>query len=437
MTRVLLFSHDVVGERMAGPAIRYWELAHQLAAGYEVTLAVPGRPVDRGQPFRLVGYDRASYGALFAGQDVCLTQLVSPRMLPAARRHGTRLIADLYDPMLLEELELHQDKSLRRQRARNRRTLARTRLTLAAADAFICATDRQRDLWLGALLASDRLRPDCYRDDPTLQRLIALVPFGLPGEEPRRTGAGPRQVFGIPAAAVVLLWGGGVWNWFDPLTLLEALHQALDVRDDLHLIFLGLQHPNPRILATAMAGRLLERAEELRLLGRHVHVNHGWVPYADRANYLLDADVGVSLHAAHLETRFAFRTRFLDYLWAGLPILCSEGDHLADLVAAEGLGAVIPVGAVSAAREAILALSARDERYEAARANIGRLRPRFRWQAVAQPLREMIEQVTSRPAVGALPGAAVAAVYRETAREVVVDRRVGDAVRVLCRRWRR
>ena len=57
-----------------------------------------------------------------------------------------------------------------------------------------------------------------------------------------------------------------------------------------------------------------------------------WVPYDERALYLMEADLGVSTHHAHLETRYAFRTRMLDYLWARLPIVCTEGDHFGDLV---------------------------------------------------------------------------------------------------------
>jgi hypothetical protein len=42
--------------------------------------------------------------------------------------------------------------------------------------------------------------------------------------------------------------------------------------------------------------------------------------------------VGVSTHRDHLETRLSFRTRMLDYIWAGLPIVCTDGDHFASLV---------------------------------------------------------------------------------------------------------
>ena len=41
-TRLLIVSHEAPGERMSGPAIRYWQLAQALAGHADVTLAVPG-----------------------------------------------------------------------------------------------------------------------------------------------------------------------------------------------------------------------------------------------------------------------------------------------------------------------------------------------------------------------------------------------------------
>jgi hypothetical protein len=81
--------------------------------------------------------------------------------------------------------------------------------------------------------------------------------------------------------------------------------------------------------------------------------NDAWVPYDERGGYLLAADAGVSTHHVHLETTFAFRTRILDYLWAGLPMVVTEGDSFAELVASEGLGLVVPAEDVSALESAI------------------------------------------------------------------------------------
>ena len=71
---------------------------------------------------------------------------------------------------------------------------------------------------------------------------------------------------------------------------------------------------------------------DLGLTGTHVFFLEGWTPYAERTNYLMEADIGVSLHPQTLETRFAYRMRVLDYLWAGIVPVVSDGDTMADLV---------------------------------------------------------------------------------------------------------
>ena len=77
----------------------------------------------------------------------------------------------------------------------------------------------------------------------------------------------------------------------------------------------------------AMAAEAVALAEELGLRDRVVFFNFGWVPYAERGRYLLEADVAVSAHFDDIETRFAFRTRFLDCLWAGLPVVTTRRRH--------------------------------------------------------------------------------------------------------------
>ena len=72
--------------------------------------------------------------------------------------------------------------------------------------------------------------------------------------------------------------------------------------------------------------------------------NDGWVPYEERHRWLADADVGVSAHLHHVEAAYAFRTRILDYIWAGLPVVTTTGDTLSELVDRRGLGLTVPPG---------------------------------------------------------------------------------------------
>ena len=148
-------------------------------------------------------------------------------------------------------------------------------------------------------------------------------------EPPRHTRPVLRGVVpGIGDDDKVVLWGGGIYNWFDPLTLLRAVDKLRRRLPEVRLFFLGLKHPNPQVGEMTMADDAVALAEELGLVGTNVFFNEDWVEYDDRQNYLLEADIGVSTHLDHVETEFSFRTRLLDYLWASLPIVATSGDSL-------------------------------------------------------------------------------------------------------------
>ena len=51
-----------------------------------------------------------------------------------------------------------------------------------------------------------------------------------------------------------------------------------------------------------------------------------WVPYEDWPNILLESDIALSLHHDTVETQLAFRSRMLEYFWAGVPLIATTGD---------------------------------------------------------------------------------------------------------------
>jgi hypothetical protein len=98
-----------------------------------------------------------------------------------------------------------------------------------------------------------------------------------------------------------------------------------------------------------MAARARDLARHLDLLNRHVFFYDQWVPYAQRADFLLEADLLVYLHQPGLESTYAaVRSRFLDHLWVGCASLVSAGDAAAELVVRHRLGRVAPPGDAAA-----------------------------------------------------------------------------------------
>ncbi len=392
--RLLLVSHDVVGTRMAGPGIRYWELARALAPHHDVHLIAP-QPIDLHHPDIATGvYRWGDAGSLAAHTSLAEVVLANGYVLeahPELAGVSARLILDLYDPTLLENLELLRDRPAGERLAQHQRDVALLQRQLAAGDLLLCATERQRDLYLGALMAAGRITPDLADRDPLARTLIDVLPFGLPAEAPTRGGPALRGVVaGIGPDDPLILWSGGLWDWMDPLTLVRAMPAVVERYPRARLVFLAGRHPGGTALPRAGAqARAL--AAELGLLDRHLFFHDEWVPYPRRADFLFEATVVVSLHRQHLETAYAaLRSRFLDCLWVGLPVVWSDGDAAAALVREHGCGLVVPPedpAAVAAALQALLS----DEALHADKATHARaLAPRFAWPEVIRPLLEWI-----------------------------------------------
>ena len=215
------------------------------------------------------------------------------------------------------------------------------------------------------------------------------VPFGLPDEPPGGDGPSPlRQVAGDDA--FVALWGGGLYPWLDPLTLVEAVDRLdRDGDTSLSAVFLAGPHPTPAVGRAELVDRVERRARRRGLLGRRIHLVERWVPYRERGAWLTGADVGVSLHGRHLETEFAFRTRVLDYLWAGLPVVCSAGDGWSEQIARSDLGAVVEPGDVDGLVAALRSLAGEDAAARAARRRrLAETAATNRWSRAARPLVE-------------------------------------------------
>jgi glycosyltransferase involved in cell wall biosynthesis len=258
---------------------------------------------------------------------------------------------------------------------------------MLAGDFFLCANERQWDYWLGRLCALGRLNPEQYSRDASFRTLLAVVPFGLPAEPPKKKTPAMRGVIpGIGEDDFVLLWAGGLWQWLDPLTPIRAMQQVSAERSNVKLVFLGVHDPNPRNRAMNMGEEARRLAEELKVLDRSVFFRDDWIAYDERQNFLLEGDAGISAHPASVETRFAFRTRVLDYIWAGLPMILSSGDDFGDWVEREGTGIAVAPGDVEGWKKAIVALADDAARRKQMKDRLKKLAPRFEWAKVAEPL---------------------------------------------------
>jgi GT2 family glycosyltransferase/glycosyltransferase involved in cell wall biosynthesis len=402
-SRLLIVTHETIGSKMAGPGIRAWELACALSKHFKVLLAAPGEPRRSHDEVRLLGYDaddplHTRLRSYLANADVVLVMGSLLTKLPLLQDMGKPTIVDLYDPFELEKLAQSTVVDEQYHAALNEESDAALSLEARVGDFYICASERQRDFWLGILLANRRINTLTYKQDPTMRTLIDVVPFGIPQHAPHHHHHVLKGIHpGIAADDRVIFWNGGLWQWFDPHTLLDALALVLNSRDDVKLYFAAGKHFDADTVPEMPVYRqVVEHSRELGLLDRHVFFGE-WIPYDERGDYLLEADLGVSIHQATLESHFASRARILDCLWAGLPVISTEGDPLSGVLVRNGLGRTVPPQSPGALAETILEMLADDGLRRRAATQAQGIRDEFAWSRSVEPIAGFLRRVAFAP----------------------------------------
>ena len=399
--RVVVATADTLARKMAGPGIRAWRIASALSARHDVHLVTTGSCDRHADEFPVEAVDHDRFAELVRWADIVVFQGWVMADRPWLARSDVVIVADIYDPMHLEQLEQGRDAPAEGGRwlavAGANETLNQQ---LRRGDYFLSASAKQRDFWLGQAAAVGRLNPALYDEDDSLTDRFRIVPFGIDDDPPRsEQGAIRGRVEGIADDDEVILWGGGIYNWFDPLTLIHAVDRLRRRRPSVRLYFLGTAHPNPEIPEMRMAVAARRAAEELGILDTHVFFNDGWVPFDERADYLLDADVAVSIHKQHVETEFSFRTRLLDYLWTRRPIVATAGDSFAPLIIEHELGIVVEPEDVAGLESALERLLSDGALRAACAENCAAFAEQFRWSRVLEVITEICDDPVRAPDV--------------------------------------
>ncbi len=377
---------------MAGTAARFLEMARDLSRRHEVILASPAV---------VPGLDLGGAGAasledpgladVADRSDAVLAQGYILRKLSWLGRCETPLVVDLYDPAPLENLELlRTEENEQRRQEQHETCLGFFIEQLLFGDFFLACHDRARDFWLGMLVALGRVTPDVHRQDPALRNLIDLLPTGVPQEPPRNDhGAAPQGHPAFNEGSRVLLWGGGIWDWLDAETPIRVVARLGEERPEVQLLFLGTDHPNPDVPSMSAAARARDLARDLGVLDRSVHFS-AWTAYEDRQAFLTRSDLGLSLAGDHLEARFAWRSRLVDYLQCRLPAIVTDNDGLGEMMVAEGAALGVPPGDEAALRKAVLSMLDDESRISEMKQQSSKLAEKLSWRKVLEPLERFI-----------------------------------------------
>ncbi len=371
--RVGLLCSEALGDRAAGIGIRYLEMARRLPGfGFDVALVSPWRSSEPPQ----IGHeavDARRFGSaplprLLADCEAVVAQgQLANEVLAALPQLPT--VIDLYDPFLVENLTHVDVLGLDPYRNDHRSWVHQ----LASGDFFLCSSPEQRVYYLGFLTALGRVNPHRYRDDPDLSGLIATAPFGVPDPVPAYRPLLPERSKGEKRVLF-----GGLYDWYSPEPLLEAFR---DIRDPSARLLFVRQPPGARVPQRLLARIEAENpdAERITFLD--------WVPFERRYDLLRDVDALAACHEPSLETDLSLRTRFVDALAVGCPVLTTEGGTVARLLGEWDAGLVVRCGDVASIRDGLAELIAGGPEVRA-RAERGRKRTlaEFSWPRCLEPL---------------------------------------------------
>lgn len=232
---------------------------------------------------------------------------------------------------------------------------------LLGADMFSALSERQRYAVMGQLGIAGRLNRFTGTHD-----LIHTVPFGLfPADFPPQSPlASTREL--------TIAWSGSFNTWMDSATLVQGLEIAFRAVPDLHLLVQGgrVQGYSEKAYDDFVEGtRKAGLEERLTLLD--------WQPLARTRELYSQCNAGLSIDRYSYEALLGSRTRVVNFLASGMPVISTVVTELTEELAAQGY--VIPfelnnpeslaqaISTVAASKRSMQALGAAGRKYVANR----------------------------------------------------------------------
>jgi hypothetical protein len=193
----------------------------------------------------------------------------------------------------------------------------------------------------------------------------------------------------VPEDAELLLWPGGIYRWFEAATAVRALARLRASHPRAALVFVGAENPLDPVAARSGVAEARSTAEALGLLDHGVYFAP-WQPYERRAAIYAEADLAVFTHRPLLEAWLSWRTRSLDCLWGGLPLVVTRGDEVGEIAERAGAAVCVPPEAPDALASVLSDLLANPERRAEMALAARRLATEaWSWQRIIEPIHEI------------------------------------------------
>lgn len=317
-----------------GGGLRAWGIAKGLIShGINITIAVPDnfptKATTTKEGIKVCNWSFANLKELCEKHDavyVLYSRGDLMKFIATKTDLQKPVVIDLYVPIYTESLArtTRKDFTGLKEHLMN---VEHWNYAFARGDYFLCANAQQEHFYNGALGVFGRINPLTYEGN-----LLNMLPFGVHKESPTHN----KNVFKgkvIDKEDFLILWFGGIYPWFDINPLLKAVENLSKKHPNIKLLILGGR--NPFVTESEFIEKyesVVATTKKMGLFDKNVFFID-WIPYDERSNWYLEADVLVNLHDADsAESVYAWRTRVVDYIWGELPIVSSGGDSLSEML---------------------------------------------------------------------------------------------------------
>lgn len=320
------------------------------AAQVESSVVLPGNLDYRPLSFGRRDWQKQLQNAHDSFQPDCLIAVNASHCLLATKLHTDKPIwMDIYG----EQLTIMQAAFYRKKSDRGlQTTVAFMKQILQKGDMFSGCGLPQKHAMVGELAMAGRLNRRTFGYE--------FVQVVFPGVAPL-CGDAPYlhkerswlATHGIHEDDFVVLWCGGYNTWTDVDTLFQGLEWAMNRNPRLQYVSVGANTYRAPDDVYARFSQMIQQSphrERFHLLG--------WQPWSEIPKYYQASDIGINIDALHYETLYGTRTRLVEMIGAGLPVITSTGAELSYLLHERGAACIFEIGDWEALGRELLELAA-------------------------------------------------------------------------------
>ncbi len=377
-----MFSHRPVFQKgmTSGPGIRIFEIAKALQRkGHKVFIAESKREKEElKENINFVTWNNNLLNNIEKKFDVAFIQVWCNDPTFLSKLNSIPTIVDIYAPYLVEHIYYHYKLNNVGLNDFRDNVMIPFYLPFLQGDFFVCANKEQFDYYLGILTLLGRINPSISN-----KRIIDIVPVGVSKKKPEFKKNVLKKII---KNKKIIIWPGGFFPWFDPLTAVKSIEIVKKKYKDIALVFVGSYNPlAPKALTYKYVKEIKEYVRKKRLLNKNIYFLP-WQNHKDYQNIYFEAELAVISYKNNLEAKLSSRTRTTDCFWGRLPVICTEGDSISNLIKKEGLGLTVQEKNSNELADKIIFYLKNKRELEKTKKRIDKFTKTFFWDRIIEPL---------------------------------------------------